>query len=49
MDPIFELDWGRRWAQMLPGATFDVIESASHFVAEEAGHDVAEAILRRAR
>lgn len=47
VDPIFELDWGRRWAAMLPDATFDVVESASHFVAEEAGDAVADVLLAR--
>ncbi|WP_205697709.1 alpha/beta fold hydrolase [Conexibacter sp. SYSU D00693] len=48
VDPIFELEWGRRWAEMLPGGTtLDVISSASHFVAEEAGDEVADVVLRR--
>jgi len=48
-DPIFTLDWAEAWAARIPGATLDVIEGASHFVAEERGAEVAERLLARMR
>lgn len=48
-DPIFEVAWARRWASQIPGATLDLVEGASHFVAEERGTEVAERILARLR
>lgn len=47
-DPIFEVSWAQRWASQIPDATLDLIEGASHFVAEECGAAVAERILARA-
>ncbi|HYF25295.1 MAG TPA: haloalkane dehalogenase [Baekduia sp.] len=47
VDPIFELSWGEAWAAMLPGATFDVIPSTSHFLAEEAPDELADVLLGR--
>lgn len=47
-DPVFPLEWGERWAKMFTDATFDRIEGAGHFLQEDAGEDVAAAILRRA-
>jgi haloalkane dehalogenase len=48
-DPIFPLDWAEAWRTRLPGATLDVIDGASHFVAEERGEEVAERLLARMR
>ena len=47
-DPIFTADWGRAWAARIPGATFDAIPGAGHFVQEEAGPEIVETFLRRA-
>jgi haloalkane dehalogenase len=46
-DPIFSRDVAAYLHAQLPSSTLDPIPSASHFVVEEAGHDVAEALLRR--
>ncbi len=48
MDEIFPAAWGRRWAQGLPGATFDIVSGAGHFLQEEAGAEIVEILLRRA-
>jgi len=45
-DPIFTVDWGRKFAAHIPGATFDTVEGAGHFV-QETGAPLAELILRR--
>jgi pimeloyl-ACP methyl ester carboxylesterase len=47
-DPIFPPAWGQQWAQMIPGATFDVIERAGHFCQEDAGEEIAAKIIERA-
>ena len=36
-DPVFPVEAGRRLAAGLPGAAFEVIDDAGHFVAEERG------------
>ncbi len=46
-DPIFTPDWGKRWAGMIPGATFDAIEDAGHFCQEDAGGEIAARLLER--
>lgn len=46
-DPIFTPEWGRQWAGMIPGATFDAIERASHFCQEDAGEEIAHKLLER--
>ena len=46
-DPIFPTAWGERWAGMIPGATFETIRGAGHFVQEDAGVDLAAAIVAR--
>lgn len=46
-DPVFPIEWGERWASLMPGATFDRIADAGHFLQEDAGEDVAAAILAR--
>lgn len=45
-DGVFTPQWGRQWAAMLPGASFDVIERAGHFVQDDAGEDIV-AVLRQ--
>jgi haloalkane dehalogenase len=46
-DVVFPATQGEAWARDLPGATFDVIRDAGHFVQEDAGPEVVEAFLRR--
>lgn len=46
-DPIFPPSWGKYWAEMIPGATFDVIERAGHFCQEDAGEEIATRLLGR--
>ena len=46
-DPIFPPEWGKAWAGMIPGATFDVIERAGHFCQEDAGEDIVACLLAR--
>ena len=45
-DPIFTVEWGRTWAQQIPGATFETIAGAGHFVQEDAPADCIAAIRR---
>jgi haloalkane dehalogenase len=46
-DPIFPARSGERWAERIPGAVgFVPIEGASHFLQEDKGEEVAEAITR---
>jgi pimeloyl-ACP methyl ester carboxylesterase len=45
-DAIFTVEWGKKFAAHIPGATFDVIEGAGHMV-QETGAPLAELILRR--
>lgn len=47
-DPIFPPTWGKAWAEMIPGATFDTIERAGHFCQEDAGEEIATRLLERA-
>ncbi len=46
-DPIFTPAWGRQWADLIPGATFDTIERAGHFCQEDAGDEIATRLLER--
>jgi haloalkane dehalogenase len=48
-DRVFPPDWGRAWAATIPGATFDAIERAGHFVQEDAGPEVVACLLERIR
>jgi haloalkane dehalogenase len=48
-DPVFPFDWAERWHKRTPGSTLDRVAGASHFVQEEAGEELAEILLRRAR
>lgn len=48
-DPIFPPSWGRQWADMIPGATFDVIEKAGHFCQEDGGAEIAARLLECVR
>lgn len=45
-DLVFTEEWGRSWAAMIPGATFDAVP-AGHFLQETHGEEVAAAFLRR--
>ena len=47
-DPIFTPEWGKTWAQMIPGATFDVVERAGHFCQEDAGKEIAACLISHA-
>lgn len=47
-DGVFTAEWGKQWASMIEGATFDTIPQAGHFVQEEAGDEVIEIFARRA-
>ena len=47
-DEIFTEQSGRAWAASLPGATFDAIPGAGHFVQEEAGEEIVDVLLARA-
>lgn len=46
-DEIFPWSWAERWHGQVPGSTLDRIAGAGHFVQEDAGDDLSEAILRR--
>jgi len=48
-DPIFPPDWGRQWAETIPGATFDAIEGAGHFCQEDAGEEISARLIARVR
>ena len=45
-DRIFTPEWGRQFAAHIPGATFDTVAGAGHYV-QETGAPLAELILRR--
>jgi len=45
-DQGFTPEWGRQFAAHIPGATFDTVEGAGHFV-QETGAPLAELILQR--
>jgi haloalkane dehalogenase len=45
-DGIFTPEWGEQWALMIPGATFDRIAGAGHFVQVDAPADCVAAVLR---
>jgi len=47
-DPIFTVAWGKQWAGMIPGATFDAINRAGHFCQEDAGEEIVSLLLERA-
>lgn len=47
-DPIFTPEWGREFADHIPGATFDTVPGAGHFV-QETGAPLAELILEKIR
>jgi haloalkane dehalogenase len=44
-DAIFTPEWGEQWASMIPGATFDRIEGAGHFVQVDAPADCVAAVM----
>lgn len=46
-DPIFTAAAGERWAAQIPGATFDGIPRAGHFIQEDAGPEVVATFLER--
>ncbi len=46
-DPIFPPSWGKSWAGLIPGATFDAIERAGHFCQEDAGEEIVATLLAR--
>lgn len=43
-DGVFTVEWGRRFAAAIPGATFEVVEGAHHFV-QEVGAPLARRVL----
>lgn len=43
-DPVFTVEWGRQLAAAIPGATFEAVEGAGHFV-QEAGAPLAERVV----
>jgi haloalkane dehalogenase len=45
-DRVFPLEAGRRFAELIPGATFEVVAGTGHFVPEEQGTVVGDAIVR---
>ncbi len=45
-DIVFTEEWGRRWAGMFAGASFDTVK-AGHFLQESHGEEVAEILLAR--
>lgn len=47
-DQSFTPESGRKWAATIPGATFDVIEEAGHFVQEDAPQRVVAIFRQRA-
>ncbi|MFP3948484.1 MAG: alpha/beta fold hydrolase [Longimicrobiales bacterium] len=47
-DRIFTPEWGREFANHIPGATFDTVPGAGHFV-QETGAPLAELILEKIR
>lgn len=47
-DAVFTEAWGRAWAARLPGATFDLLPEAGHFLQETHGGRIAEIFLARA-
>jgi haloalkane dehalogenase len=44
-DPVFSVGAGRKWAGLIPGATFDIIEGPGHFLQEERGGEIAQKML----
>jgi len=46
-DEVFNVEWGKKFAAHIPGATFDIIPGAGHMV-QEVGAPLAELILKRA-
>lgn len=44
-DPVFRPGAGRKWAGLIPGATFDIIEGPGHFLQEERGEEIAKKML----
>lgn len=47
-DEVFPWSWAERWHAQVSGSTLDRIAGAGHFVQEDAGRDLCDAILRRA-
>jgi haloalkane dehalogenase len=47
-DEVFPIDGGRRWAAVVPDATFDPITGAGHFLQEDAPADCVAVLLARA-
>jgi len=43
-DPFLPLTLGQRLADVIPGATFDVVDGARHFLPEEAPRQVADSL-----
>ena len=46
-DMIFPPAWGQAWTATIPGATYDPIVGAGHFVQEDAPDDCVDAILSK--
>ena len=48
-DVVFPPSWGEAWAASIPGATYEPIVGAGHFVQEDAPDDCIDAVLRHLR
>jgi haloalkane dehalogenase len=46
-DGVFDSAWGRRWAGLIPHATFDPIDGAAHFLQDTHGAQIAATVLDR--
>jgi haloalkane dehalogenase len=46
-DEVFTGDWGHRWHQQIPHATWDAFDDAGHFLQDTHGERIAEIVLSR--
>jgi haloalkane dehalogenase len=46
-DPVFTVEWGKKWVAHFARATFDEIEGAGHFLQESHGEQIVELFLKR--
>jgi haloalkane dehalogenase len=47
-DGVFDGDWGRRWHSLIPHATWDSFDDASHFLQDTHGGRIAQIVLDHA-